>query len=89
MKTKTKKKHFAIIILSLIFLFHLINNLTYVHLDTRPPAWDQSWHSAISLSYYNSLTGKGEGDLEKVSDMFYERSLRYPHLFHISSCVRG
>jgi len=62
---KIKKKYLAWICLALLFLFHAVNNIDYMIKDTRPPAWDQSWHSAISLSHYNSFTGKGRRGLRK------------------------
>jgi 4-amino-4-deoxy-L-arabinose transferase-like glycosyltransferase len=73
-----------IILLALIIVFHVVNNISYLSLDTRPPAWDQSWHKSISLSYYYQITG-GESDLNKVSWILGERAAKYPHLFHMTS----
>ena len=86
MKEENNKRNnvLFLVLLGLIILFHFVNNISYLSLDTRPPAWDESWHTAISFSYYNQLTGN-EMSLNKFTPATYERSTWYPHLVHYSA----
>ena len=79
------KKNFVITILSLIFVFHLLNNVIYHKIDTQPFSWDESWHAGTSLYHYNNFAKNIQPDLKEISPLIHERSTKYPHLFHMSS----
>ena len=71
------KKNYVIILLVLLLMFHVVNNVVYLKIDTRAPSWDEAWHKTISLSYYNKIIGG-------VVSSSIEAS-KYPPLFHIFS----
>ncbi|MFA5796522.1 MAG: glycosyltransferase family 39 protein [Candidatus Woesearchaeota archaeon] len=87
-------KHFKInkiivIILLILILFQAGQLFLWIKEDKAPPAWDQSWHSLISVDRYNQLFQKdssyGTKQLEKSYPIFGFARNYYPPFFHYTS----
>ncbi len=75
----TNKKLLPAIILAMVILFHLFININYQINNNGSTTWDDSWHSAISFTYYQQLTGH-QVNLEQHYPLVYERFTKYPPL---------
>jgi 4-amino-4-deoxy-L-arabinose transferase-like glycosyltransferase len=53
------------LILSLIILFHTVNNAIWLRIDTLPPLWDEAYYMFFSLLHYNALMAEGIPELLK------------------------
>lgn len=58
-------------LLLIVWIFHSVLNIWYILKDTRPPGWDQSVHSLLSLAYFRGY------DIQTTSNY-------YPPGFHLS-----
>ena len=44
-------------LITFIIIFHILNNIIWLNLNTTLYGWDPYWHALTSLSFYNQLKG--------------------------------
>ncbi|MBN2567512.1 glycosyltransferase family 39 protein [Candidatus Woesearchaeota archaeon] len=64
------KQATAIAVLVLIFLSTAVPLVLWIHEDTAPPAWDQSWHAMISGDMYRQLTWRSVASTEMLEERY-------------------
>lgn len=75
-----KRRRVAVVVGG-IGLFHLVNNLVWLALDTLPPSWDQAAHADHCLTYFRMFGEPMRLSLTKLLKV----SSYYPPFFYVST----